>query len=160
VLHATFGSLPRRSRSRHDLAAKLCLAHNFFICSQIFKPFYRNDHHIETTCHRQHLGCYLEGQGHSMTFQQNRVRPIESDFTIILHNWSSYWHEVSCATFGSLFKGQGHIMTFQHNCVRPITSLFEVLFKNYSHKWSPCWDDMSRTTFESLFKGQGHSMTF
>jgi len=145
---------------------------------------HRNDHHIETMCRAQHLGQYLEGQGHSMTLQQNRVRPIislfvvrfwnnftemitilrrrvtckilaatlkvkvtawpfskivfgpylcylKSDFTIILYNWSSYWQDVSRATFGSLFEGQGHIMSFQHNCVRPITSLFEVLFKNY-----------------------------
>jgi len=34
-----------------------------------------NDHHIEMTCRVQHLGCYLEGQGHSMTLQQNRVWP-------------------------------------------------------------------------------------
>jgi len=34
-----------------------------------------NDHHIETTCRVQHLGCYLEGQGHSKILQQNRVRP-------------------------------------------------------------------------------------
>jgi len=30
------------------------------------------------TCRAQHLGRYLEGQGHSMTLQQNRVRPITS----------------------------------------------------------------------------------
>jgi len=30
---------------------------------------------IETTCRVQDLGCYLEGQGHNMTLQQNRVRP-------------------------------------------------------------------------------------
>ena len=29
--------------------------------------FYRNDHHVETTCREQHLGRYLEGQGHSAT---------------------------------------------------------------------------------------------
>jgi len=28
------------------------------------------------TCRAQHLGRYLEVQGHSMTLQQNRVRPI------------------------------------------------------------------------------------
>jgi len=33
-------------------------------------------YHIETTCNVQDLGRYLEGQGHSMTLQQNRVRPI------------------------------------------------------------------------------------
>jgi len=62
-----FGSLPWRSRSQHDLAAKSCPAYNFVIWSPISKLFHRNDHHIETTCHTQHLGRYLEGQGHSMT---------------------------------------------------------------------------------------------
>ena len=53
-----------------------CPAHNFVIWSGISKLFYRNDHHVVTTCHAQHLGSYLEGQGHSATLKQNRVRPI------------------------------------------------------------------------------------
>jgi len=53
-----------------------CPAHNFVIWSRISKLFYRNDHHVKTTCCALHLGCYLEGQGHSMTLQQNRVRSI------------------------------------------------------------------------------------
>jgi hypothetical protein len=48
---------------------------NFIICSRIIQLFYRNDHHIETMCRKQHFGRYLEGQGHSITLQQNRVRP-------------------------------------------------------------------------------------
>jgi len=76
VSHATFGSLPWRSRSQHDLAAKSCPAHNFVIWSRISKLFHRNDYHIEATWRAQHLGRYLEGQGQSMTLQQNHVRPI------------------------------------------------------------------------------------
>jgi len=53
-----------------------CPAHNFVIWSRISKLFYRNDLHVETTCRAQHLGTYLEGQGHSTTLQQNLVRPI------------------------------------------------------------------------------------
>jgi len=30
----------------------------------------------------QHLGCYREGQGHSMTLKQNRVRPITLLFEV------------------------------------------------------------------------------
>jgi len=45
------------------------------IWSQILQLFHRNDHHIETTCRVQYLGCYREGQGHSMTLHQNRVWP-------------------------------------------------------------------------------------
>jgi len=33
-------------------------------------------------CHAQHLGPYLEGQGHSATLQQNRVRPITLLFEV------------------------------------------------------------------------------
>jgi len=50
----TFGSLPWRSRSNYDLAAKSCPAHNFVIWSQILQLFHRNDHHIVTTCRAQH----------------------------------------------------------------------------------------------------------
>ena len=57
------------------IAAKSCQAHHFVIWSRILKIFYRNDHHIETTCRAQHL-CYLEGQCHSMTLQQNCGDPI------------------------------------------------------------------------------------
>jgi len=46
------------------------------------KLFHRNNNHIETTCCAQHLGPYLEGQGHSMTLQQNQVRPITSLFEV------------------------------------------------------------------------------
>jgi len=77
-----FGSLPWRSRSQHDLATKSCPAHNFLIWSRISELFYRNDHHVETMCRAQQLGRYLEGQGHSMTLQQNRVRPITSLFEV------------------------------------------------------------------------------
>jgi len=70
--------------SQHDLVAKSCSAHNFLIWSQILKLFHRINHHIESMCREQHLGRYLEGQGHSMTLQQNRVRPITSFFEVRL----------------------------------------------------------------------------
>jgi len=82
VSHTTFGLLLLRSRSQHDIAAKSCPAHNFVILCQISKIFHRNDYHIDTTCRAQHLGCYLEGQGHSATLQQNRVRPITLLFEV------------------------------------------------------------------------------
>jgi hypothetical protein len=46
------------SRSQYDLAAKSCPANNFDIWSRILQLFHRNDHHIETTCRAQHLGCF------------------------------------------------------------------------------------------------------
>jgi len=88
------------------LAAKSCPAHNFVIWSRISKLFHRNDHHIETTCRAQYLGRYLIGQGHSISLQQNRVRPITSLFKVgfrkYFTEWSPYWDDVSLATFGSL----------------------------------------------------------
>jgi len=59
-----------------------CQALNRVISSQIFTLFHRNNHHIETTCRVQNLDCYLLGQGHSMTLQQNRVRPITLLFKV------------------------------------------------------------------------------
>jgi hypothetical protein len=59
-----------------------CPAHNFVSWSRILKIFHINDHHIETTCRTQHLGRYLEGQGHGMTLQHNHVRPITLLFEV------------------------------------------------------------------------------
>jgi len=80
VSRVIFGSLPWRSRSQHDLAAKSCPAHNFVIWSQILQLFYIIDHHIDTTCHAQYLGCYLEGQGHS-TVSGPTFCYLKSEFT-------------------------------------------------------------------------------
>ena len=71
----------------NDLAAKSCPAHNFVIWSQILKLFQRNDQHTKTMCRMQHLGHYLEGPGHSMTLQQNRVRTITSLFEVKFKNY-------------------------------------------------------------------------
>jgi hypothetical protein len=35
----------------------------------------------------QHLGRYLEGQGHSMTLQQNRIQPITLLFEVVFYNY-------------------------------------------------------------------------
>jgi len=59
------------------------MAHTFVIESPILKLFHMNNHHIETTCRAHHLVCYHEDHGHSMTLQQNRVRPITSLFEVV-----------------------------------------------------------------------------
>ena len=46
-----------------------------------------NDHHIETTCLVQHLGCYLESHGHSMPFRHNFVGPITALFEVLFKNY-------------------------------------------------------------------------
>ena len=40
-----------------------------------------------STCHAQHLGRYLEGQGHSATLQQIPVRPITLLFEVRFQNY-------------------------------------------------------------------------
>jgi len=147
VLRARFWSLLWRSRSQHDLAAKSCPPHNLVIWSLILQLFHRNDHHIEMTCCKQHLGRYLEGQGHSMTLQQNRVRPI----TLLCEvRFYKYFTEIitilrRCVTrndhhirmtclakhFGRYLEGQGHSKTLQQTRVWSITLLFEVGLYNY-----------------------------
>ena len=133
---ATFGPLPWRSRSQHDLAAKLCPANNFAIWSQFLQLFHRNDHNIEMTRRAQHLGHYLECQGHSMTLLQNRIRPITLLFEV---GFRKYFTEmitilrrcVARNIWDATFEGQGHSMTLHQNRVRPITFLFEVGFRKY-----------------------------
>ena len=46
---ATFWSLPWRSRSQHDLAAKTCPAHNFVIWSRILQLFDRKNYKWQKT---------------------------------------------------------------------------------------------------------------
>ena len=106
-----FGSLPLRSRSQRDLAAKSCPALNFVIWSRISKIFHIDGHHIKTTCRAQHLGRYFEGQGHSMTLQQNHVRPIILLFDV---GFRKYFTEMItilrwCVTISKSCLGQNFI---------------------------------------------------
>jgi len=73
--------------SSHDLEAKSCRAHNFVFWGRILKLFHRNEHHIKTPCREQDLGLFLEDQGHMMTFQQNRFRPITLLFEVGFYNY-------------------------------------------------------------------------
>ena len=129
VSRATFWSLPWRSRSQRDLAArsqrdlaaKSCPAHNFVFWSRILKIFHRNDHHIETTCRAQHLGRNLECQGHSMTLQQNRVRPIALLFEVWFRNIfhrNDHHIEKTCHAqhLRRYLEGQGHSILAAKSC--------------------------------------------
>ena len=57
------------------------------IWNPILKLFHRNDHHIESPSREQHLGRYLEGQGHSMILQHKRVRPKTLLFKVGFYNF-------------------------------------------------------------------------
>jgi hypothetical protein len=93
------------------LAAKSCPAHNFVIWSLTLQLFHRNDHSIEVTWREQHLGRYLEGQGHSMTLQQNRVRPITSLFEARFYNYFikmiTILRRVTCNIWVATLKAKG-----------------------------------------------------
>jgi len=123
-------------KAQRDLAAKSCLAHNFVIWCPVSKIFYKNDNHIESTCRSQDLGRYLEGQGHSMTLQQNRVRRhnfvIWSRISKLFHR-NDHHIETKCRAqhFCPYLKGQGQSATLQQNRVRPITLLFDVRCRKY-----------------------------
>jgi hypothetical protein len=87
-------------------------------------------------CRAQHLARYLEGQGHSMTLQQNHVRHITSLFEVGFYNYfyrNDHHNETLCCAqhLGRYLEGQDHGMTLQQNRVRPITLLLEVGFNNY-----------------------------
>ena len=81
--------------------------------------------------HAQHLGRYLECQGHSMTLKQNCVWSITS---VILSRILKLFHkndhhiETTCRKqdLCRYLEGQVHSMTLQQNRIRPITVLFEV----------------------------------
>jgi len=86
-------------------------------------------------CGAQHLGRYLEGQGHSMTLQQNRVRFITLLLEVSFYNYFTDDHhiEMTCRAqhLGRFLEGQGHSMTLQQKRFWPITLLFKVGFYNY-----------------------------
>jgi len=108
VSQARFGSLPWRSRSQHNRAAKLCLAYNFVIFIQILNLFHRNDHHIETPCCKQIRVPILKVKVTAWPCSKIVSRPqlcyLKSDFTTIWQKWSLYWDYVSlvCPLFGSV----------------------------------------------------------
>jgi len=83
--------------------------------------------------HVQHLSHYIEGQGHSITLRQNRVRPItllfEVGFKKIFHRNDCHIETTCRAQYlGRYLEGQGHSMTLKQNRGWPITLLLEVRF--------------------------------
>ena len=85
---------------------------------------------------RQHvahqLGCFLEGQGHSMTLHQNRVRPITLLFEVGFQNYFTEMITILRRRVAhNIQQGQGHSLILQQDRVRSITLLFDVRFYNY-----------------------------
>ena len=80
VPRATFGSLPWRSRSQHDLAAKSCPPHNLVIWSLILQLFHKKI----TILRRRVAHNILVDTLKIVTawLQQNHVRPISLLFEV------------------------------------------------------------------------------
>ena len=118
----------------------------------------------KATCHEQHFSRYAEGQGHTMTLQQNRVRSIalllKVRFTTISQKWSPYWDDMSRTALGSLpwrSRSQHDLVAktcLAHNFV--IESRILQLFHRNDHHIKMT----SRVQhFGRYVEGQGHSMT-
>jgi len=116
VSRATFGSLPWRSRSQHDIAAKSCPAHNFIIWSRISKLFHRNDHFFEMT---KFLACVqnLLGEHHpvrlALVFSSPehkvlRVSYCDWPLSVVRRCASSVVHRASCVNFYIFFSATTH----------------------------------------------------
>jgi len=129
VSRTIFGAIPWRSMSQHDLAATSCMSNNFVIWSRILLPFHRNDHHIEMTCHPQHLVLpWRSRPQHDLA--ANSCLP--NDFVIwsrilLLFHRNDHHIEMTCHAqhLGRYLEGQGQSMTLKQSRVRPITLLFE-----------------------------------
>ena len=107
--------------------SKIVSGLNFVIWGPILKLLHRNDHRIKTTCHAQHFGRCLEGQGHSVTLQQNHVWPITLLFEIGFYN---YFTEM--------------ITIFEwHISGNILVATLKVKVTTFWQKWSPYWDALS-----------------
>ena len=92
VSRAPIGSLPWRSRSQHDLASKSCPAHNFVFWSRIWNYFTEMITILRPHVAHQ-LGCFLEGRGHSLALQQDRVWSKTLLFDVGFYNY--FWQTTS-----------------------------------------------------------------
>jgi len=135
VSRTTFGLIPWRSWSKHDLAAKFCLAHYFVIWSQILQLFHKNDHHIEVPCRHNIWVSTMKVMVTEWHCSKIVSGPLlcylKLDFTTISQKWSPNWGAVPAQHLGFYLEGNGQSMSLQQNRVWPITLLSEVRFYNY-----------------------------
>jgi len=87
-------NLLRRSKSSVPnwvllILTKIQLFRSKYLC----RTFYVSMHILRSRSGVQHLGCYLEGQGHSMTLQQNRVWPKTLLFEVWFYIY--FWQTLS-----------------------------------------------------------------
>jgi len=69
-----------------------------------------NDHHIETTSRVQHLGCYLDGQGHSKTLHQNGVWPKILLFEVGFYNYFGQTTSLCPIPFWTALSGSDRLL--------------------------------------------------
>ena len=104
---------------------------------------------------KQNLGRHLEGQGHSMTLQQNRVRPLtllcEVGFYKLFTKMITIlrrcvWRNILVATL----KVKAIGWPCSKNVFGPLHCYLKFYFKTISQKWSPYWEAVSCANFGSL----------
>jgi hypothetical protein len=122
VSRATFVSLPWKSRSQHDLAAKSCPVHYFVIWSRILQLFHKNDHHIETMCCKQYLCCFYTLNfvcGINLT-QQEVYLPVSKTYSQSITRFNRLlfykWYLVCLISIKNIIKPQvWYYPAFQQN---------------------------------------------
>ena len=109
--------------------------------------FHRIDHQIESPCGEQHLGCYLEGQGHSMTMQPKRDRPITLLFEVGFYNYLTEMITILrwCVTTLPIDKWNNNKMLTHKQQCSPIYKTFPItrsIIVEIQHSmWVDYWSD-------------------
>ena len=98
---------------------------------------------------------YLEGQGHSMTLQQNRFRPITLLFEVGIYKYFTVMNTIlRLRVAHNIWVATLKVKVTTWPCSRLVSSpklcYLKSVFTTISQKWSPYWDEMSRATFWSL----------
>jgi hypothetical protein len=103
-------------------------------------------------CHAQQLSRYVEGQGHSMTLQQNCVWPITSLLEVGFNNYFTEMitilnRLVACNIWVATLKVKVTAWPCSKIMSGPKLHYLKSDFTTISQKWSPYWGNVSCTTF-------------
>jgi len=139
-----FGSIPLRSRSQHDLAAKSCPAHNFFICSQILKQFTEMITILRRRVMCNILAATLQVKVTAWHFSKNVLAHNINwrDFVIwsqILQLFYIIDHHIDTMCRAQHFwRSRSHHDFSAYLCPAHNFVIWSPFLKFISHKWSPC----------------------
>jgi len=97
-----------------------------------------NDHHVETTCHAQHLGATLKVKVTVGPFSQNSFRPITLWFEVEFYNYFTGMITILKQLVMCYLEGHGHSMTLQQNRVWPKLCYLKLYFMTTFDKLLLC----------------------